>query len=814
MRIDDITLRRVLCGVEKPARYAGGELNAVIKVEASFRMAIAFPDLYEVGMSNSGIQVLYSAVNSMDGAACERVFAAAPDLERNLRKMEVPLFTLETRTALRDLDALGFNLSHELLYTGVLQILDLGGIPLLSADRTDEYPLILAGGECASNPAPMSGFVDAFFAGDGEEGIVDMVSALMKAGKGTTREEKLRLLDGVTGVYIPSLRSGPQDGGMHSVRNDKKVRRRAYRSAVPSSPRRPVVPSIRIAQERAVVEITRGCPNLCGFCHAGFYELPYRALDPENVKSTVFSVLENTGYSELTLSSLSVSDYRYLISLLNDIVPDLTRMGVSLSLPSLRVDTDTLPILKNISGVRKSSLTFAVESATEGLRRRANKKLTGEDLKEIVGAVRDMGWKLIKLYFMIGLPGSRDADEAGDIIALLKELHAIGRKRIEFNVTVSPFVPKPHTPFQRVEQRDREYMMETVSRIRRGAPRSVKIKSHDVKASLLEGVMARGDRRLGEVILKSYQDGCRFDSWSEYFRYDVWEANLSLLLPGWEAFLDARKPDEDLHWGVIETGFERLIELRSGECGLTALSRRERGDISEVAIRQAMADFTRRYEVKSRVRMTFSKEGEARYIPHIDLIEIIKRAVRMAEIPVSFTQGFNKRERIAAGFPLPLGVESKSEILDLDLWESVDVAGFIPELNNRLPRGIHAVSSRELGTGEKESIMAVTMAVEYLVIPDSAAVMSALLDGLGEERTLMKETKSGKKEVPFADAVLRHFREGDGIILLLKAGSAEAVRVDQAVASLTGLGEEGLCGVRMVKLAQYALRAGEPVVIG
>ncbi len=381
-------------------------------------------------------------------------------------------------------------------------------------------------------------------------------------------------------------------------------------------------------------------------------------------------------------------------------------------------------------------------------------------------------------------------------------------------MTVSPFVPKPHTPFQREEQRSRDYMTETVARIRREAPRSVKIKSHDVKASLLEGVMARGDRRLGAVILKSYQDGCRFDSWSEFFRFDVWEANLSLLLPGWESFLEAKPGDAALPWSVIETGFERLVEMRSGECGLTALPRRERGDISAEAIRQALDDFTRRYELKGRVRMAFSKEGEARYIPHIDFIETVKRAIRMADVPVSFTQGFNKRERIAAGFPLPLGVESMSELLDLDLWDGVDAVKYIPALNGRLPRGIRALSSRELGSGEKESIMAVTAAVEYRVVSGSEGILSALLAGLGEERTLHKENKSGKKEVPFAEAVLRHSREGDEVVLLLKAGSAEAVRVDQAVASLTGLGPEALCGVRMVKRAQYALRGGELVMIG
>jgi radical SAM family uncharacterized protein/radical SAM-linked protein len=799
-------MNELLCGIEKPGRYTGGELNVIIKENADLRMAISFPDLYEVGMSNAGIQVLYARVNALEGAACERVFAAAPDFEKRLRDTGTRLFTLETRTPLAELDALGFNLSHELLYTNVLQILDLGGIPLLRAERRDGDPLVLAGGECASNPAPMGDFIDAFFAGDGEEGIAEIAASLLESkAAGLSRVEKLERLSGIAGVFVPS---------MMKERAGNRARKRVYRGKSPAGPAGPVVPNIRITQERAAVDITRGCGNLCAFCHAGFYDLPYRSLDPGCVRDAVLKVLDNTGYSEVTLSSLSVSDYAHLAELLNDLVPELTRRGVSLTLPSLRVDRETIPIIEKISGVRRSSLTFAVESATEELRRRANKRLSLDDLKDIVREVQGHGWKLIKLYFMIGLPGSEHVDEAGDIITLLKELAYIGKKRLEMNVTVSPFVPKPHTPFQREAMRDRDYMKETVRRIRQGAPRSAKVKSHDVDASLLEGVLARGDERLGSVILACYNDGCRFDSWSEHFRFSVWERNMESIAPDWKKYLAPRAGDEALPWGVIETGFERLVELRKGHrASNLSLPARVRGAISDAALKDAFDDFTRRYAVSSRVRLVLSKEGDARYVPHLDFVEIVKRALRMAGMPVSFTQGFNKRERLAAGFPLPLGVESESEIFDLDLWDSAAPDDMVAGMNLKLPAGIRAVRCRELAPAEKDSIMGITAAASYRIAGADEGIRDSLTRGLQEKWLIHKETKKGAKEVPFDEAVLRHCREGDDIILVLKVGSAESVRVDQVVASLTGLGAQDLCGVRMIKTAQYHLAGGELEVI-
>jgi len=802
MKKENNSLNELLCGIEKPGRYTGGELNAIIKEQASFRMAISFPDLYEVGMSNAGIQVLYARVNAIEGAACERVFAAAPDLEKRLRDMGTRLFTLETRTPLSELDAVGFNLSHELLYTNVLQIIDLGGIPLLRAERGEGDPLVLAGGECASNPAPMSDFIDAFFAGDGEEGSAEIASSLMEAkAAGLARGERLARLAEIEGIFVPGL-----DGA--------RARKRVYRGTAPAGPEKPVVPNIRVAQERAAVDITRGCGNLCAFCHAGFYDLPYRSLDPACVRDAVFRTLDATGYSELTLSSLSVSDYAHLAELLDDILPELTRRGVSLSLPSLRVDRESIPIIEQVSGVRRSSLTFAVESATEEIRRRANKRLSLDDLKEIVRQVHEKGWKLVKLYFMIGLPGSEGADEAGDIITLLKELVYITRKRLEINVTVSPFVPKPHTPFQRAAMRDRDYLLETVRRLRREAPKAVKIKSHDVNASVLEGVLARGDEKLGGVILACYNDGCRFDSWTEHFRFAAWEQNLEKMVPDWKRYLAARATEEALPWRVIATGFEKMVEARSAHrASNLRLPSRTRGALSEGAIKAGLDDFTRRYEVKSRARLALSKEGDARYIPHLDFIEVVKRALRMAGVPVSFTQGFNKRERLSAGFPLPLGVESQSELIDLDLWDAVNPDDIVAGLNRHLPEGVRALRCRELAPTEKDSIMAVTAAASYRVTDTGVDVRAALLRGLGERRQLHKETKKGAKEVTFAETVLGFSEEGDDIILLLKVGSAEAIRIDQAVTSLTGLGARELCAVRMIKTAQYALRDGTLVEI-
>ena len=799
-RIDPKIIERLLSRVQKPARYMGRELNVVVKDDAGFRMALSYPDLYEVGMSNNGLRILYDIVNAMPDAACERVFAVPDDFARALREDGVPLYTLETCTPLGGLDLLGFNLSHELLCTNVLQILDLGGIPLRRSGRGEDTPVIIAGGEAVSNPFPMGDFIDAFFIGDGEEGIRDIVTVLAGAKKaGLGRSGSLERIGELPGVLLPSR----YDGGAGPA-----VRKRVYRGTDLMDPVRPLVPGIRIAQERIVVEATRGCTNFCNFCHAGFYDLPYRCYDHGAVADRILEIARNTGYNEVTLSSLSISDYPYLASLINRVLPDLTASGISVSFPSLRVDTATLPLIEQVSELRRASLTFAVESASEQVRARANKRVFVDDLLEIVGHVHGRGWKVIKLYFMIGLPGCGEHDEAEEIIGLLKEIHRAGGRRLDVNVTVSPFVPKPHTPFQREPQRGRGYFEETVRRIKRALPRSVTIKNHDVEASIIEGVLARGDSRLGAVIEKSYRDGCRFDSWDEHFRYDIWKRNLDETLPGWEERLGERL-DGPLPWRAVETGFETLVEKRAEASAACVPPRgrapQRRGAIDAARLEEARRSFERRYAVTGRMRMRLAKTGMMRFIPHIDFMEIVKRALRMADAPVAMSQGFNKRERVSAGFPTPVGVESEAELVDVDLCGEI-ADDFISRINACLPAGIMMAGFRAIDAKEA-SLMASTGVIEYRV--EAASGPGAIINGLAAKPDFVKHGKRSDRAASFEAVVHSYVKEDGGSMLLrLYAGREDSVRIDDAVKTLLGGGEKALLDVRLVKTGQYRIEDG------
>lgn len=801
MRIDRNILEDLLARVQKPGRYAGHELNVIVKEDAPFRMALSYPDLYEVGMSNNGLRILYDIVNAMPGAACERVFAVAEDFEAALRAGGVPLHTLETRTPLRELDLLGFNVSHELLCTNVLQVLDLGGIPLRRNDRGEGDPVILAGGAAVSNPFPLSDFIDAFYLGDGEEGIREIVEAARAAKEaGSGRRDVIERIGAIDGVLLPS-RCGA-DGG-------PTVRRRVYRGAVPADPLKPLVPNIRIAQERIVIEVTRGCCNFCNFCHAGFWDLPYRRYDHRDVAGRILEIAKHTGYNEVTLSSLSISDYPGLAPLVNEILPELTGRGITVSFPSLRVDTATLPLIEQISELRRASLTFAVESASEMVRARAHKNVFTDDLLDIVRHVAARGWKVIKLYFMIGLPGCDETDEAEDVIALLREIHRAAGRGVDINVTVSPFVPKPHTPFQRERQMGRGYFDETVRRIKRGLPRAIRIKNHDVDSSILEAVIARGDSTLGAAIERSYRDGCRFDSWDELFRFDVWAGNLDAVAPGWSDRIGTRL-EGPLPWDCIGTGFGRVLEKRSAAAAACAPMRRRavrpRGGIDAARIEEATRLFARRFEASGRIRIRFTKTGMMRFIAHIDFMEIVKRALRMADAPVAMTRGFNKRERVSAGFPTPLGIESESELVDVDVYEGAP-ADLAARLNDGLPEGISAAELRAVN--DKDSIMAGTGVVEYRIAAGEGLI-KRMSDALAAGNGFIKKGKKVEREAPFEKVVHSHDIEGAGTVLIrLFAGSENAVRIDDVVRTLLGLPEGGLRGVRIVKTAQYGIVEGK-----
>ena len=802
--LDEISLRRVLRNVQKPARYTGGELNTAVKEKSLVRMAVSYPDLYEVGMSNSGIKILYDIANKIEDAACERVFCADMDLEKNLIEENIPLYTLETKTPLCELDLIAFNAAHELLYTNILQILHLGKIPLKHESRSNSDPIVICGGSAMSNPAPFGDFCDAVFTGDGEDGIKEIIEALIEAKKKKlNRDEKINLISKIEGVLIPSAyKNNYKDNRLISVEGNPVTKRR-FVSDNSADPDKPIVTNIRTAHERGVVEVARGCPNLCKFCHAGYYDLPFRNYKPEKIEMKIRSILKNSGYDEITLTSLSISDYKFLPELIEKILPELTENGISISVPSLKVDLSTLPLIEIISDLSKVSLTFAVESGSEHLRSISCKKVSESDLLEIVNHVLSRGWKTMKFYFMIGLPGCEEIDEAEETISLIKKIISL-KRNIDFSITLSPFVPKPHTPFQWAKMQNAEYFDKVVLAVKRGLPRNVKIKNHDIKSSMLEGVFARGDSRLSDVILKSFQDGCRLDSWGEHFRYDIWEKNLAAIAPWHESYLAEKKADDVLPWKFVKTGYDDLTEKRKDvilDFNSVEKNEKRATEINPDLLKTALDNFKLKYIVSHRVRIKFSKTGNARYIPHLDFAEIVKRALRMTGAPLAFTQGFNKHVKISFAFPLPLGIESECELCDAELYSELNFTA--EELSAKLPEGIRAVSTGPIhGTN---SLMAMINAVAYRVEFSSQPQMDACMNALETKKDFYKKTKKTERTIPFSAAVSSYRFNGMNLNITLSMGTENSIRIDDVLCALAGISNDDLYQFRITKTAQYSL---------
>lgn len=569
-------VEKILQYVQKPARYVGGELNSVIKDadKVDIRYAFCFPDIYEIGMSHLGMKILYGLVNEREDAWCERVFAPDIDMEEQMRKHNVPLFALESGDYIKDFDMIGFTLMYELCYTNVLNMLDLAGIPLYSKDRTELAPIICVGGPCACNPEPIADFVDIVFLGDGEEStnaVIDLLKECKK--KGATKKEFLLKAKDITGVYVPSFYkdSYNDDGTLKELKPINDAPEKVKKSIVSDMnkcyyPKEFVVPFISIVHDRAVEEIFRGCIRGCRFCQAGFIYRPIREKSVETINAQSKALIDSTGYDELSLCSLSTSDHSQVNEMLTSLIDWTVKDKINLSLPSLRVDNFSDELVDKLNKVRKSGLTFAPEAGTQRLRDVINKNVTQEEVINTCTKAFDNGWTTVKLYFMMGLPTETMEDIEGIANLGMDVIHAFyknpNRQKgtgLQVNVSCSSFIPKPFTPFQWEPEDTMESLKAKQKHLLESIPsKKIKVSYHETPTSLLEGVLARGDRRLSAVLYSAYKKGCKFDSWDEHFKFDAWmeafeENNLD------PYFYTQRRRDfsEVLPWDHLDYGIGR-----------------------------------------------------------------------------------------------------------------------------------------------------------------------------------------------------------------------------------------------------------------
>ena len=579
----------ILLTIEKPARYIGNEVNAVMKdkSEVAVRFAMCFPDVYEIGMSHLGIQILYDMFNQRDDIWCERVYSPWPDMDKVMRDKKIPLFALESQDPVKDFDFLGITIQYEMCYTNILQILDLSGISLLAEKRTWDDPIVIGGGPCTYNPEPLAQFFDIFYIGEGETVYFQLMDLYKEErAKGSSRMEFLKKAAQIPGLYVPALYEVcyKEDGTIASFTpTDASVPASVEKQIVMDItdtyyPKAPVVPFIKATQDRVVLEIQRGCIRGCRFCQAGMLYRPTRERDVEFLKQKAVEMLDATGHEEISLSSLSSSDYSQLPELVNFLMEECDRRGVNISLPSLRIDAFSLDVMKKVQDIKKSSLTFAPEAGSQRMRNVINKGLTEEVILDGAGKAFEGGWNKVKLYFMLGLPTETEDDIKG--IAHLAEKIAERYYEIpkdqrngkcQITASSSFFIPKPFTPFQWAPMNTEEDFLKKASIVKAEVRAQLNQKSiryiyHEADISLLEGFLARGDRKCAEVIEKAYRKGAIFDAWSEYFRKDAWE----------EAFAETgidimfyacreRSTDEILPWDFLDIGVTKKFLIREWE---------------------------------------------------------------------------------------------------------------------------------------------------------------------------------------------------------------------------------------------------------
>ncbi|MCK4384736.1 MAG: TIGR03960 family B12-binding radical SAM protein [candidate division Zixibacteria bacterium] len=830
--------KELLPFVMKPGRYIGNEFGAIKKDhQGKLKVVLAFPDVYEIGMSYLGLSILYHLINKRSNCVAERVFSPWVDAEELLRKENIPLFSLETHTPLKEFDVIGFSLTYELNYATVLNILDLAGIPVFSSQRTEDDPLVIAGGPSALNPEPMAEFIDLFALGDGEEIISEILDEIEKGEQnGIKKEELLLKLSRIPGVYVPSLYEVKYDAEKRFERitpkfpdNPEKIKVRTLPELKSEYyPTAPIVPFLETTHDRLTIEIMRGCPMGCRFCEARIAYYPKRERLLEDILKQAEIGIANSGWDELSLLSLSTTDYSKLPELAKRLQDKFYSKRVSISLPSLRPDTFSLELAQLLTRIKKPGLTFAPEAGTSRLRNVIGKNLAEEDLFNTVKIAYSSGWNLIKLYFMIGLPTERKEDLDG-IIYLLKKIISIGKQiggGKKLNVTISPFTPKPHTPFQWEKQEDIDGLQKKMDYLKSGLRyRNLNLKFRDPKVSYLEGILGRGDRLLSAVIHSAWKKGARLDAWTEHFKYQIWKEAFYETEIDPSFYLQTRDLTQSLPWDHVDKGIrkeylqkEKNRAYTLGEEFVSPKGKVKVGDMVEKKVvekiiaqpeesdKSSSEAYGRKKKRKgaspaltvarSRVRLKWSKSGEVRFTSHLDVGRMIERAIRRSGIPIAYSEGFHPHQKVAFGPPLPLGFISDSEYLDIQHSQPYSDA-VLYRLNQALPPGFEFLEAKPI-LGKSESLSwVINLALYEVELDHPEEEINAKIQSILSQKNLLvkRNSKQGPKEID----IRKHIRK------LECQGQDSKSRVKM----LLGLGAGGYARPREILIYGFGLEEKE-----
>lgn len=766
-----------LLEVQKPAQYLGGELNAVQKELAGrLRVALAFPDLYEIGMSYTGLQILYYLINREDGFCGERVFAPWPDMTELLRSTCTPLFTLETRTPLSKMDVLGFTFQYELSYSNFLMMLDLAGIPLLSKDR-DSGPLIMAGGPCVYNPEPVADFVDVFYVGEAERELVNVLTDIQEMkDSGISRNDQLKSLhEKYPFLYVPAFHPVSEGKPFWIVNPVREVTRTIPRDFnMEDFPSRLILPNVAVVYDRITLEISRGCDEGCRFCQAGMIYRPARERAPEDLLAQAQTLVKATGHDEISLSSLSTADYPGIEDLVSVMVNEFEEDRISTALPSIRADRFQESFAEEIKRIRKTGFTIAPEAGSQRLRDVINKNLSEEAILTAARTAYRHGWSHIKLYFMMGLP-TETMEDLDEMVALTERIAAMNPRGYTV-LSVSTFIPKPHTPFQWAAQLTADEVRRRQDRIKsRVRSRNIKIKLHDPAQSMLEGIFSRGDRHTGKLLLEAYKNGACFDGWTDRFQYEIWDKTISTAryesehlhrelgvetqLP-WD-FMDISVPKSFFvkEWFRAKSNEPTPMCVSSASCNacqactpqeIQSRFRKRTEIVENLAKMKKTCQVLKKNDDKGRFFYEFSykKEGFARFVSHLDLVTIFSRALRITKLPVTFSRGFNPRPVLKFSPALELGIAGNDERFLGEFIYRFNISEAVKKMNGALPDGVRITGAIECTLAQRNRLSRDVDFVYHIAFPATVSQFPGWRDVEVE-----KTTRKGVRHIRLGDVV-------------------------------------------------------------